>query len=43
MVYEARLVAIDTGVDHGVRVDDEQQGVAVARVIVMVAAIRLLM
>src|SRR5205085_11203961 len=36
MVHEARLVAIDTGVDHGALIDDEQEGVAVACVLVIV-------
>jgi len=40
VIHEARLVAIDAGIDHGVRVDDEQEGVVVARILVVVTAIR---
>src|ERR1700694_1893844 len=40
VIHEARLVAIDAGVDHGVRVDDEQEGVVVARILAVVTTIR---
>src|SRR5882762_9572686 len=43
VIHETRLVAIDAGVDHGVRVDDEQEGVVIARILVVVTAIRLRM
>src|SRR5947208_2294643 len=41
MIHETRLVAVDPGVDHGVRVDGEEESVVVARPFVVVAAIRL--
>src|SRR5204862_5579702 len=41
MIHETRLVAVDPGVDHGVRVDGEEESVVVARLFVVVAAIRL--
>src|SRR5204863_1653030 len=41
MIPRTRLLAVDPGVDHGVRVDGEEESVVVAWLFVVVAAIRL--
>ena len=43
MIDEARLIAADRGVDYRLGINDEQKGVIVVRVVIVVAPIRLAM
>src|SRR6185437_3527826 len=41
VIEESRVIAVDTGIDDGPRVDDEEEGMSVVRILALVAPVGL--
>ena len=43
MIDETRLITVDTGIDHRLRIDDEKKCMTVIRILALVTAVGLVM